>query len=65
MFGDEPYASAPYGAIIVALDVRGLVGLSIQGLFSVVLVSALAPTGQCAVSHVGLFSVALTDSVTE
>lgn len=65
MFGDEPYASTPYGAIIAALDVRGLVGLSIQGLFSVALVSALAPTGQCAVSHVGLFSVTLTDSVTE
>ena len=65
MFGDEPYASTPYGAIIATLDVRGLVGLSIQGLFSVVLVSALAPSAQCLVSDIGLFSVDLNDSVTE
>ena len=54
MYGADPYATMPYGSTIVAaLNLRGLVELSEMGLFTVSLKSQ------------ALFSVALTDSVTQ
>jgi hypothetical protein len=66
MYGNIPYGSTPYAAsLVAALNARGLVGLSIQELFSVVIASALAPLGSCQVSNKILFNVTLTHSVTQ
>jgi hypothetical protein len=66
MYGADPFSRVPYAAtFVVAMDARGLVGLSIQGLFSVVIASALAPAGKCVLQNAALFSVTLSDSVTE
>jgi hypothetical protein len=66
MYGNIPYGSTPYAASLVAtLNARGLVGLSMQELFSVVITSALAPLGSCQVSDKILFDVTLTHAVKE
>jgi len=65
VYGSEPYAASPYAAYSYVVSVRGLVHLSQTGLFSVLIASALAPVGIVSLQSQALFSVALTDSVTQ